>query len=171
MGTQLPSHKRTEPPDFRPMSIVAKRLYQDTTCYRGRLHARRHSVRRGPSVLSPKGHSPQFSANVRYGQTARWIKMPLGMEVGLGPGDFVFDGDPAPQKRAQPPIFCPCLLWPNGWMDEDATWYGSRPRPRPYCVRTGTQLSPRKGHSTPLFGPCLSWPRSPISATDELLFK
>ena len=31
--------------------------------------------------------------------------MPLGMEVGLGPGDFVFDGDPAPpsEKRAQPP--------------------------------------------------------------------
>jgi len=22
--------------------------------------------------------------------------MPLGMEVGLGSGDFVFDGDPAP---------------------------------------------------------------------------
>ena len=28
--------------------------------------------------------------------------MPLGMEVGLGPGDFVFDGDPAPpEKKAQ----------------------------------------------------------------------
>jgi len=26
---------------------------------------------------------------------AGWIKMPLGMEVGLGPGDFVLDGDPA----------------------------------------------------------------------------
>ena len=25
---------------------------------------------------------------------AGWIKMPLGMEVSLGPGDFVFDGDP-----------------------------------------------------------------------------
>ena len=30
------------------------------------------------------------------GQTVRWIKMPLGMEVGLGPGDIVLDGDPAP---------------------------------------------------------------------------
>jgi len=30
--------------------------------------------------------------------------MPFDMEVGFGPGDFVFDGDPAPQrKRAQPP--------------------------------------------------------------------
>jgi len=26
--------------------------------------------------------------------------MPLGMDVGLGPGDFVFDGDPAtPRKK------------------------------------------------------------------------
>jgi len=30
--------------------------------------------------------------------------MPLGMEVGLGPGDIVLDGDPAPpQKRVQQP--------------------------------------------------------------------
>jgi len=32
--------------------------------------------------------------------------MPLGMEVGLGPGDFVLDGDPAlplPEKKAKPP--------------------------------------------------------------------
>ena len=37
--------------------------------------------------------------------------MPLGMKVGLGPGDFVLDGDPAPasNKGAQPPIFGPCL--------------------------------------------------------------
>jgi len=33
--------------------------------------------------------------------------MPLGTEVGLGPGDMVFDGDPAPSKEAQPPIFWP----------------------------------------------------------------
>jgi len=63
--------------------------------------------------------------------------MPLGMEVGLGPGDFVLDGVIAHPKGAQPPVFGPCLLWPNGWMDEDATWYGSRPRPMPHCVRRG----------------------------------
>jgi len=43
--------------------------------------------------------------------------MPLGREVGLGPGDIVLDGDPAipfPKKGAQPQIFGPCLLWPNG---------------------------------------------------------
>jgi len=27
------------------------------------------------------------------------IKMSLGMELGLGPGDFVLDGDPAPPPR------------------------------------------------------------------------
>ena len=44
--------------------------------------------------------------------------MPLGIEVGLGPGDFVLHGDPAPPpKRAQPsqPIFGLCLLWQNGY--------------------------------------------------------
>ena len=40
---------------------------------------------------------------------AGWIKMPLGMEVGLGPGDFVLDGDPAPlpNKEAEPLNFRP----------------------------------------------------------------
>jgi len=58
---------------------------------------------------SPKGaQPPQFSAIVRCGQTAEWTKMPLGMEVGLGPGDFVFDGTQLPpEKRAHPP--------PNFW--------------------------------------------------------
>ena len=58
----------------------------------------------GDPALPPlKGHSPEFSANVRCGQTAGWTKMPLGMEVGLGPGDFVFDGDPASQKKGHSP--------------------------------------------------------------------
>jgi len=65
-------------------------------------------------------------------QTVEWIKMPLGMEAGLGPGHIVLDGDPAPRpgNGAQPPIIAPCLLWPNGLMDQDATWHGGRPRPR-----------------------------------------
>ena len=58
----------------------------------------------------------------------------------------------------------------NGWMDEDATWYGSRPQHRPYCVRRGPGC-PRKGHrSSPSFRPCLLWPQSLVSATAELLF-
>jgi len=49
--------------------------------------------------------------------------MKLGTDVGLG--HIVLDGDPAltppAKKGAQPPIFGPCLLWPKGWMDQDAT--------------------------------------------------
>ena len=113
---------------------------------------------------------PQFSADFYCGQTAKCIKMPLGMEVGLGSGHIVLDGDPAPAKEAQPPIFRPCLLLPNGWMDEDATWYGRRSRPRPHYVRRRpSSPPPRRGKAASLFDPCLLWPRSPISATAELL--
>jgi len=102
-----------------------------------------------PAISSPKsGQGPQFSAHVYCGQTAGWIKVALGMEVGLCPGHIVLDGDPAPppQKGTQPPIFGPYLLWPNGWMDHDATWYGDRPRPR----RHGTQ-PPMQWHSSSNF--------------------
>jgi len=64
--------------------------------------------------------------------------MKLGIQVGLGPGHTVLDGDPVPPRKGaqQPPptfeIFAgfacvvriirgPFLLWPNGWMAEDAT--------------------------------------------------
>jgi len=46
--------------------------------------------------LSQRGNAPQFLAHVCCGQTAGWIKMPPGREVGLGPGHIVLDGDPAP---------------------------------------------------------------------------
>jgi len=39
-----------------------------------------------PAPLSKRGHSsPHVLAHVYCGQTVRWIKMPLGMEEGLGP--------------------------------------------------------------------------------------
>jgi len=44
---------------------------------------------------------------------AAWIKMSLGMELGLVPGDFVLDGDPvapSPKGGRTPQIFGPCLL-------------------------------------------------------------
>jgi len=69
------------------------------------------------------------------------------------------------------PGFGPCLLSPNGYMDEDATRYGSGPRPRPHCVRRGPSFPARGTQQTPFFGPCLLWPRSPVSATAELLFE
>jgi len=102
-----------------------------------------HIVLDGDPATPPlKGHSPQFSAYVccgyvYCGQTAGWIKMLLGTEVNVSSGNVVLDGSQLSPKRgtAPPPVFGSCLLWSNSWMDEDATWYGSRPRPRPHCVR------------------------------------
>jgi len=51
------------------------------------------------------------------GQTVGRIKMKLGKEVGVGPGQIVLDGDPVPPPRKvaqQSPLFGPRLLWPNG---------------------------------------------------------
>ena len=50
--------------------------------------------------------------------------MPLGREVGLDPSNIVLDGTqlPLPKEGAKPTVFGACLLWPNSWMDKDATW-------------------------------------------------
>jgi len=47
---------------------------------------------------------------------------------------------------------CSCLhktapVWPNGWMDQDATWYECRFGPRPHCARWGpSSPSPKRAH-------------------------
>ena len=52
-----------------------------------------------------------FLAHVYYGQTARWIRIPLGTEVCLGPGNIVLDGDPAPkEKGTATPSYRPTAL-------------------------------------------------------------
>jgi len=58
-------------------------------------------------ILLQKVSTISCSAHICCGQMAAWIKMPLRMEVGLSPGDFVLDGDPAPPspKRGQSPQF------------------------------------------------------------------
>jgi len=114
--------------------------------------------------------APKFTTHVYCGQTAGWIKMPLGAVVGLGPADIVLVGNPAPphekgtvrlcgfrhistsgfcvgasrasfisvsgrpfqvtvrpRLRNNSPVYPVCslcnvvVLWPNGWMDQDAT--------------------------------------------------
>ena len=52
--------------------------------------------------LGAGGTAPLFSAHFCCGQTAGWIKMPLGMMVGLGPGNIVLDVDPAPPQGHSP---------------------------------------------------------------------
>jgi len=94
-------------------------------------------------------------------QTVKQIKMKLGMQVGLSPGHTVIDGYPAPPRKGaqQRPhskfmgagfacvriIRGPCLLWPNGWMDQGETWHGGRPRPSRNCVKWGPSSPTQRG--------------------------
>jgi len=126
-----PPKKKAQPPNFRHVCCG-----QTAVCIRIPLGTK-VGLSLGDVVLDGdpaapllKGH-PQFSANVRCGQMAGWTKMPLGMEVGL---------DPVPPRKkghSLHPIFGPCLLWPNGNMEQDATWHGGKPRRRRRCVRWG----------------------------------
>ena len=115
-----------------------------------------------PVPLPKRGGATQFSAHVyNCGQTATSTKMSFGMEVGLGLRDSVRWGTHLPPEKGHThpqPIFGLCLLCPNGWMDQDVTWYGRMPRPRRHCVRWGPS-SPMEGAQHPsFFGPCLLWP-------------
>jgi len=76
---------------------------QDATWYGVRPQPRRLYVRRGRSPLLKMWAEPppQFSAYFRCGQTAACIKISLGMEVGLSPGDFVLDGEMGTQLPPQ----------------------------------------------------------------------
>jgi len=106
-----------------------------------------------PAPSPQKGGQPPpllFSAHIYCDQTAGWIKVLLGMDVGLTPSDIVLHGDPAPLSPKggshRPPNFGPCLSWPSGWMNEDASWYGGRLWPRGHIMLDGDPASP-KGHS------------------------
>ena len=84
-GPSSPSPKGAQPPNFRPMSVVAKRL-DGLRC---------HLVWR------------QASAQATL----------CSMRIQLSPAKG--------HTHSLHPIFGSCLLWPNGWMYEDDTWYGS----------------------------------------------
>jgi len=103
----------------------------------------------GDAAPSPQkgGGAPQFSTHVYCCQMAGWIKMPSGMEVGLGPDEIVRWGPSSPaQKRTQRPVFGTCLLWPNGCIiriplgKEVGLSLGD-------SVRWGPSSPPLKGHS------------------------
>ena len=68
---------------------------------------------------------------------------------------------PSPKKGQSPSaIFRPLLLWPNGCMHQDATWYKARPQPSRLCVRWGPSYPQNRRHTNHqrVFGPCLLWP-------------
>jgi len=116
-----------------------------------------HCVRWGPSSPAPRGGdgAPQFSAHICYGQMAGWIKMPFGMEEGLGPGDFVRWGPRSPPQFSAH-VHC----------DQTAGWIKMA---RGIEVGLGPGNSvldwnpaplPKNGGRSPLpiFGPFLLWP-------------
>jgi len=66
-----------------------------------------------------------------------------------------------PKNGGTASIFGPCLLWPNGWMHQDATWYGgSLGAGRIVLDGNPAALPPKRGHSSlpRILGPCLLWP-------------
>jgi len=111
-----------------------------------------------PAPPPPKGAQPPIFGPYllrRYpccGQMAAWVKMSLGMELGLGRDDFVLDGDPAPPPQRgggqTPQIkFGPCLLWPNGWLGEAGTWHEGGLSSGDFVLDEDPAPSPKRGRS------------------------
>ena len=127
-----------------------------------------------PAPLSQKGdRAPLFSAHFCCRQTAGEIKMALGMEVGLGPGDFVSDGDPLPSpKRGQSlQVLRPCLLWPNGWMVKMVLGMEVGFGPATLCYM-GTQLpSPKTGADPLNFRPIFTVAKRPDASRWHLVWR
>jgi len=148
-------------------------MHQDVTCMEVGLSPGDYLLDGDPSP-TPKGAEPaQFSAHIYFGQTAAWIKMPLGTEVGLVLRGIVFDVDPAtPRKKGTHPtqflahVYCGQTA---GWMKMPlGTEIDLGPG---HIVSDGGPSSLERGTAAPPpFGPCLLWPRSHISASAELLF-
>ena len=116
-----------------------------------------------PLLLHPLPH-------VCCNQTAGWIKMRLGTEVGVGPGDIVLDGDPAslPLKRHSPQfvahVYCGQMA---GWIKmalDTEVYHG------PWVTLCSwVPISLEMGTATPPFRPMsIVAKRSPISAAAEL---
>jgi len=100
--------------------------------------------------------------------------MSFGTEIGLGPGHIVLDGYLAPPKghRSPSPIFGPCLLWPNGWMDQDVTCYGDIGLGPGDIVLDGDPAPsppPEGAQQIPTFGHVYCGQTVALSATAELL--
>jgi len=125
---------------------------QDGTWYGGRPQPSRLCVRWGPSPYPKQGAEspPQFSVRFYSGQTDGCIKMPLGMEASLSPGDFVLDGThpPHPRQGGPLPFFGPCLLWPKGWINQDGSYHGGGPWYRPHSPRWEPRFPPPKKGGT-----------------------
>ena len=85
------------------------------------------------------------------------IKMPLGMEVGLDPGDIVLDGDPASpfqKKGTEPPFQFSAHICCDQMVDGPRRNLVRRQacQPKRHCVRWGpSSFVPKKGRAPSQF--------------------
>jgi len=133
---------------------------QDETWHGGRPRLWPHYVSWGPSSAPPEVHSPQFLDHVCSGQMAGWLKMPLGREAGISPGDVVLDGDPAPlPKTGHSTLHFSahvCCGQMARWIKMPlGTKLGLGPG---HSMLDGDPTPPKKGTGPLIFGPCLFWP-------------
>jgi len=99
------------------------------------------------------GHSPspKFSAHACCVQTDRWIKMPLGTEVGLNPCHIVLDDNPASLEKGGSAPFQffahVCCGQTPGWITMPlGTEVGLDPG---HIVLDGDPVTPNKGAQDP----------------------
>jgi len=105
--------------------------------------------------------APTFSVHVCCGQTAGSIKMPLGMQVGLGPGTLCKMGIQLPPTRGTAPnkfsahVYCGQTAGSIKMRLGTEVGLGSG-----HIVLMGTQLPlPKKAHSSRVFGHSTAmWP-------------
>jgi len=81
---------------------------------------------------------------------------------------------PSPKHGAEPQIFGPSLLWPNGWIHKDATWYGGRHRPTRHCIRCGPSYPQKKGTPSQFLahvycGQMAGWMKTPLGTQVDLV--
>jgi len=95
---------------------------------------------------------PVCDVGVLHGQTVGWIKMKRGMQVGLGPGHILLDGDPAPlPQRDRAPKFSAhiCCGQMAGWIKMPlGRQVGLGPSD---IVLDGDPGPPQRGTAAPLF--------------------
>ena len=115
-GPSCPHEKRynSPPPHFSAHCMLghgrpSQKLLSSRFCPVGATCCNDH----GEMSPFPKRVQPPIFSQCSLWPTAGWTKMPLGMEEGLGPGDFVLDGDPAPlpkKGRSSLPNFRPISI-------------------------------------------------------------
>jgi len=94
-GAGSPSNRRwpgPSPASMQSFTLIHPAVWQQKTWAADYMNAGKFRTQ----LPSCRGYSPQFSAHVRCCLAAGWTKMPLGLEVGLGPGDSVRWGPSSP---------------------------------------------------------------------------